>query len=259
MDLDTISLTRLGSAILCGMARISGLMLFAPFFSSEVMSPALKGGLCLALTALLLPAYQAQVRAMEHWNDWLTGIAGEFLIGLVLGLALQMLFEAANAAGQIGGVQIGFSLVNVLDPQTQVDTSVLSALYSLLVTLIFLRLNVHHWLLRGLAASFSYIPPGTGSLTHPLALNALRMANGIWLAAVQIAGPVLVATLLCDVGFGFLGKASPQLTFVSFGLPAKYLAGMLTMAGAIGMWPDYFERYFRDAIVWGEQLLHLVG
>lgn len=259
MDLDNISLTRLGAATICGVARISGLMLFAPFFNSDVIAPALKAGLCLALTALLLPVYQAQVAAMEHWNDWLTGITGEFLIGLLLGLALQMLFEAVNAAGQISGVQIGFSLVNVLDPQTQVDTSVLSALYSLLVTLIFLRLNVHHWLLRGLAASFSYIPPGMASLPRPLTVQALHLVNGIWLAAVQIAGPVLVATLLCDVAFGFLGKASPQLTFVAFGLPAKYLAGMLTLAGAIGIWPDYFERHFRAAIGWGEQLLHLAS
>src|SRR3982751_533537 len=115
MEIDNISLSRLGAALICGIARISGLMLFAPFFNSDAIGPALKGGLCLALTALLFPIYQAQVAAMDHWSQWLTGMGGEFLIGLLLGLAVQLLFEAANAAGQISGVQIGFSLVNVLD------------------------------------------------------------------------------------------------------------------------------------------------
>ena len=58
-------------------------------------------------------------------------------------------------------MQAGFSLVSILDPQTQADSPVISTFIQLITLVIFLQLNVHHWLLRGLAASFAYLPPGS--------------------------------------------------------------------------------------------------
>jgi flagellar biosynthesis protein FliR len=189
---------------------------------------------------------------------WVAMAGGEVVIGLLLGLTLQFVFEAAEFAGQIAGMQTGFSLVNILDPQTQVDTPVLSVFQQLIATLIFLRLNVHHWLLRGLAASFSYLPPGGGGgMNLDLGSTLLRVAAGIWLAGVQIAGPVLLATLLCDVALGFVGKASSQLPVMLFGLSIKSMLGLLVVAGTLGLWPGIFEQRFAAAIAISERLLHL--
>ena len=92
---------------------------------------------------------------------WVEVVSAEVVTGLLLGLAVQFVMEGAQMAGHIMGVQAGYSLVTLLDPQTQADTPVLATFQQLLAVLIFLQLNVHHWLLRGLAASFAYLPPGT--------------------------------------------------------------------------------------------------
>ncbi len=75
-----------------------------------------------------------------------------------MGLAVQFVFEAAQFAGQVMGMQVGFGLVNILDPNTQVDTPVLAVFSQTIAMLIFLRLGVHHWLMRALAQSFAICP-----------------------------------------------------------------------------------------------------
>ena len=85
-------------------------------------------------------------------------------------------------------MQAGYSLVTLLDPQTQADTPVMGTLNQIIALVIFLQLNVHHWLLRGLAASFSYRAAGSRALAPgEWARSVLQAAGGIWLAAVQIA------------------------------------------------------------------------
>jgi len=66
-------------------------------------------------------------------------------------------FEAGQMAGQILGIQMGFSLVQLLDPQTLVDTTVDGVVPAMFALLVFLQLDVHHWLLRGIVRSFAYL------------------------------------------------------------------------------------------------------
>ena len=115
------------------------------------------------------------------------------------------------------GMQVGFGLVNILDPSTQVDTPVLAVFSQTVAMLIFLQLGVHRWLIAGtgqqlrLSSGREAWPPAavTAALLHA--------AGGIWLAGVQIAAPALVATLVTDMVLGFLGKASPQLPVMFLG------------------------------------------
>ncbi len=125
--------------------------------------------------------------------------------------------------------------------------------------LIFLQLDVHHWLLRALAASFIYLPAGAAMAGGELTRQLLHAAGGIWLAGVQIAAPALLATLLADLVLGFLGKASPQLPVLFLGLSVKSMVGLTVLALSLKYWPGLFERYFGNAIHWAERLMHLAG
>ena len=237
--------------------RISGLFVFAPFFGSDAIAPRIKIGLVLAITVLLYPV--CGPRGLElSTSGILRVVVGELLVGLLIGLSVQLVFEAAQYAGQLMGVQVGFSLVNILDPNTQVDTPVLSLFSQTLVMLIFLRFGMHRCLLRAIAASFAYLPPGATTLSGDVAHELLLAAGGIWLTGVQIAAPLLITTMLTDLLLGFLGKASPQLPVLFLGLSVKSLAGLTVLAAALKYWPGIFEQQFAHAARSGEHMLHLV-
>src|SRR5579872_5115450 len=208
--METLHLETIVAAAMFAGVRIGGLMLFAPFLSSGSIPVQVKAGLTVALTALLYPVYGA-VQLETSALAWVQILSGEVVVGLMLGLTLQFILEAAQMAGQILGVQAGFSLVSILDPQTQADTPVISTFLQLITLVIFLQLNVHHWLLRGLAASFAYLPPGSVALSLGVSASLLRAAGAIWLVGLQIAAPVVVATMVIDVTLGFLAKSSPQI------------------------------------------------
>jgi len=245
----------LAAAVFTG-ARVSGLMVFCPFLGSDAVPVPVKAGLVLLLTVLLHPMHGPAGLALGSWQ-WAQVAIGEVVVGLLLGLVANFLFESAMLAGQILGVQIGYSLANVFDPQTQADTPVLSEFHRMAALLIFLQLDVHHWLLRSMVRSFAYLPPGGASLTAAVASGLLHAAGGIFLAGVQIAAPSLVATLVADVALGFLGKASPQLPVLFIGLAVKNLLGLAVLMAAMAYWPRMFNQQFARLIHVSEQLLHL--
>ena len=236
--------------------RIGMLMVFAPFFGSLGIPMRVKAGLTVALTALLYPVYAPRAFDLTRL-DWCRVMAGEVIVGLILGLTLTFVVEGAELAGQIMGFQLGYSLVNVIDPQTQVDTPVLSIFHQGVVLLLFLQLGVHHWLLRGLAKSFEYLPPGVASATPAATGELLHAAGAMLTIAVQIAAPALSATLLADIVLGLIGKASPRLPVLFTGLSIKALVGFLVLAGSLRYWPVLMERYFTRALATTEHLLHL--
>lgn len=251
-----IPLLTIISGLLTVGVRLSGLMLFAPFFGSVVIPTRIKAMLVLALTLLLFPVVGHSLAApsLGHWPML---VFTEFLIGAGMGIATNLIFEAAQLGGQVLGIQMGFSLVNILDPQTQVDTTVIPLFYQSIIMLLFLRMDVEYWLLRAVGNSYIYLPPGTGHINGIFTLAILRTAGDIFGLGVQIAAPVLAATLAADIVLGLLGKASPQMPLMLLGPAVKTLLGMVVLIATLKYWPDLFRRLFLDALTNGDRLLHL--
>jgi flagellar biosynthesis protein FliR len=251
-----ISLTNIiGSMLVVGL-RVSGLMLFAPFFASAIIPVRIKIVLVLAITAVLYPVYGPRIAAFAP-SQWPMLVASEMLVGISIGLATNAVFEAAQIAGQILSVQMGYSLVNILDPNTQVESTVVAMLHQSMAMLIFLALGVHHWVLRAIAHSFDYLPPGTATLNPLLAKALLHEGTIVLQLGVQIAAPVLTATLLVDLILGLLGKASPQMPLMLLGPAIKSTLGVFLFTATIGFWPHLMEKYFSESLAYAEQLMHV--
>jgi flagellar biosynthetic protein FliR len=236
--------------------RIGGLMVFAPFTGSDSISVPVKAVLTLLLTALIYPVSGISGINLDAIG-WARLVAGEAVIGLALGLLLQFAFEAAQFAGQIFGVQTGFSLITLLDPQTEADSPSLVVFCRLVALACFLELNVHHWVLRGVTASFFYLPPGGLGSLRWLSAGVLEAAGGLWLAGLQMAAPVIAVTVVTDIALGFIGKVAPQLPATLAGLPVKNVMGLGVMSMAAQAWPGFFEHQFAAAISNAEKMLRL--
>jgi flagellar biosynthetic protein FliR len=236
--------------------RLTGLMLFAPFFGSVVIPARIKAGLVLAFTLLLFPAVGKNI-GVYSLIDWPVMVFTEFLIGVGMGIATNIVFEAAALAGQVLGIQMGFSLVNILDPQTQVDTTVIPLFYQTMVMLLFLRLDVFYWLLRAIGNSFLYLPPGPTHLSGLFTQSILTTGGEMFGLGVQIAAPVLSATLVTDILLGLLGKASPTMPLIMLGPAIKSMLGIAILIATLKYWPDLFRHLFENSLAEGDQILHL--
>lgn len=236
--------------------RVAGVMTFSPFFGSSAYPTRVKAAFTLVLTALLYPVCPVPTLTLAA-GDWARVVLSESVLSLAMGLCLQFIFEAVQVAGQVAGFQLSFSLVNIIDPTTNVDTPVLATFHQLAVLLFFLQLNVHHWIIRGIVKSFEYLPVGSVVISSLVLKELFRDAGAMWLVGVQIAAPLLFATVLIDVTVGFLSKASPQLPAILLSIPLKSLVGYIVLTIAVRLWPALFERQFTLALGWSERLLRL--
>ena len=241
-------------AFLAITVRLSGMMLFAPFFGSQVIPPRVKVGLVVAATVLFYPALSP---ALVHIDlrSWPSLVFGELLIGAAVGIATNLVFDAVQMAGQVLSTQMGYSLINILDPQTQVESTVMALFHQTIAMLIFLRLDVHLWLLRAVGRSFLILPPGSAHISAAFTMTAVRAAGEVFTLGVQIAAPVLSATFLTDVVLGLLGKASPQAPLMMLGPPIKTLLGLSILFVALKYWPAMLDRFFLNSMELSNHLL----
>lgn len=238
--------------------RLTGLMLFAPFFGSVVIPMRVKAILVLALTFLLYSSVGQSIDPRIVTN-WPMVALTEFLLGVGMGIATNVVFEAVQLSGQVLGVQMGYSLVNILDPQSQVETTVMATFYQCIVMLLFLRMDVHYWLLRAVGNSFYNLPPGKAQLGNLFTVATISSVGEVFSLGVQIAAPVLSATLAADIILGLLGKASPQMPLMLLGPAVKSLLGLTVLIVTLKYWPDIFRGLFLASIAGGERIFHLAG
>ena len=237
-------------------ARVSGLLVVSPFFGSAAVPARIKAGLAFLFTLFMVPLVSAPPVALAA-PALAVLLLSEFIVGFLLGFTLQLIFEAGQIAGQVCGVQMGYALASVINPDSQADSAVLATFYELILLLLFIQLGVPHWLLRGLARSFDYLPPGHFSFGWPALHALLEFAAGMFVAGLQIAAPVLVASLFADVALGFIGKASPQLPVLFVGISLKNLLGLALLCGAVAFWPRFFDARFGRALDASERILRL--
>src|SRR5208337_3727705 len=249
------------SNFLCAMTlalvRVSGMVAFAPFFSSTALPMRAKAVFVGAVAFLLAPLVATLPNAQITLG--FSSLLGELAVGLVYGLTLALLNEMMLFAGQIMGVQFSFSLVNLMDPASSIQTPLMGELFQLMGTLVLIGAGLDRILLASMVRSFRAAPLGAFAVAPATTLAIVRAAGGIFLAAVELAAPVLAATLLVEVAVALLGKLSPQLPVMSLTVPLKTLTGFVILIGSLALWPRFIEARFAGLLNMAEQLISLPG
>lgn len=249
--------TRFLSAMVLTLVRVSGIFVFAPFFSSSSIPVRVKAVMAGAITFLLGPLVAALPGA--HVAIGTAAILGELAVGLVFGMMLSLLNEMLLFAGQIMGVQFSFSAVNLLDPTSPIQTPLMGDLLQLMGTLVVLAAGLDRILLASLVRSFRAVPLGGYAFTPVTAAAMIAAASGIFLAAVELAAPVLAATMLVEIAVALLSKLSPQLPVMAFTVPLKTLVGFAVLIGSLALWPRFIEARFSGLLDMAERLLNAAG
>jgi flagellar biosynthetic protein FliR len=224
------------------MVRLSGLMVFAPLFSSVAIAPRIKAGFVIALTVLLAPVVEVLPHA--HVELDMAGILGELAVGLTFGLALSLINEALIFAGQMLGLEFSFSLVNLLDPNSNIQTPVLGQLLSWLGLLVLIGAGLDRSLLAAVMRSFAVVPVGQAAMHAATGAALTAMASGIFLAGLQLSAPVIAAALTVEIVVALIGRMSPQLPAMVVSIPLKTLVSYGVLVGSLAVWPGWIERHF---------------
>ncbi len=224
------------------LARVGGLMVFAPFLGSFAVSRRIRVLLSLAVCISVFPILQDYVPDIPADKlAYVLAVSKELLVGLVLGLVGQLLLASLQVGGTMMGFQMGFSLVNVIDPQTQVEVSVLSVLHNLAGLLLFILLNGHHMYLEVLADSYRVVPVFTAGISEGLMLEIGRLAGGVFTLGLQLAAPIVAVGITVDILLGVVGRSAPQIHILIAGLPLKVLVGFFMVTSGAGVLLPYMR------------------
>jgi flagellar biosynthesis protein FliR len=222
--------------------RVSGIMLFAPFFNSQSIPLQIRAAFALVTAVVLAPSLPLTAIPSEFGLSNLTGlVAGEILSGVLLGLAASCIFAGFQFAGQIISFQLGFSLINTIDPQTNVEAPVFSFIQNYIGLLFFLLINGHHWFLLAINQSFGALPVGGAHIQKPVIEWLLYLCSQMFVIAVRIAGPIIAVTIITDVVLGIIGRAAPQIHIIIVGMPLKVLVGFACLSLSFYFLPRYLE------------------
>jgi flagellar biosynthetic protein FliR len=233
------------------LVRITALMTTAPFWSSRTIPAQIRVFLSMLLSLILLPIISAEINidALGVLSYFLL-VAGETLIGVVLGIVATLLFHSVQVAGQIVDTQMGFGMVNVIDPQSGAQVPLVGNFYYLIAMILFLFMDGHHYLLQAIMNSFLWVPLGKGAFTQSIWWDLGGLFTQILAFSLRLALPVAGVLFILDLALGIIARSVPQMNVFILGIPGKILAGILVIVGILPMFAQLlhilFEEIFRN-------------
>ena len=215
------------------LARISPLFVLAPIFSSRMMPARAKGVAAVALAIGMAPIAMADRKVPTEMFALAELAVKELLIGLAFAFAVAVVFAAVSIAGSFLDTLVGFSFGSLVDPITGTQSPILSQMYGLVGLMIFIAIGGDGWMIQGLAKTYDLVPllafPSTGALVG----GANAAFIGIFVSALQIAAPVLIAVTITDAAFGIVSRVAPQMNVFAVGLPAKIIVALLILGASL--------------------------
>ncbi|MFD0671723.1 flagellar biosynthetic protein FliR [Cohnella sp. GCM10027633] len=216
-------------AFLLVLCRISAFFVVAPIFSSRTFPRTIKVGLAFFVSVMvfLTIGYDTSIVAD---GSYVLAIMREVFAGLLIGYVAYLFFTIVQTAGGLMDLQMGFGIANIVDPFTGASAPMLGNLKYMLMMLVFLSINGHHYLLTAIMNSYEWLPLDNklfetyygGNITEFLT----RTFADTFLLALQISAPIVVTMFLTDFGLALLARTAPQYNVFVIGVPIKILVGL---------------------------------
>lgn len=210
--------------------RMTGLFVISPVFGRRNIPVYFKIGFSLMLSMIMINTLPAV--NLDYYNNiyaFTALVFKEFIVGTTLGYVSYLVFSAIYMAGQIIDMQIGFGMVNVLDPISNIQVPITSNFYYIACMMVFLDFNGHHALIKSLFDSYGLVPIGTAAFSTSLMNDIIRVFGNIFIIGFKISAPFIAAILITDITLGVISKTVPQLNFFVVGLPLKVILGLIVM------------------------------
>lgn len=259
MDLLTLLTTHYDLYFLL-FARCAGLFSVAPVLGSRYVPTQLRIALAAALAFFLLPTTSVPAAGLpQQLPTYFIAVTGETLVGLAIGWVATLIFAAAQLGGELLDMQMGFGMVNVIDPQYGTQVPLVGNFQYMLAALVFLTINGHHLLIQALVASTKLIPIAGAGFTPNLTWFVVDGVQGLFVTAIKIVAPAIGALFLTNVALGLISRTMPQMNVFIVGMPLQLAVGALAMVVAMPLYMAMLQTAFSGLSETLTSLLRLLG
>lgn len=231
------------------LARVGGMVITAPVFSSQLIPKQLRIVLAAALALVIWPTQlNSHVALPGNWAAFAATLGGELVIGLLLGLSVAILLAGVQVAGQVISQMSGLSLADVFNPGVDGEMPLVANLLYMVALAIFVAIGGQRLLISALLETYVAVPVGQAILPGSLGTLIPNLLSESFSLAVRGAAPAMIALLLSSVVLGLVSRTLPQLNILSLGLGLNALVMLGVVGVSIGAIAWLFQEQLEPAL-----------
>lgn len=225
--------------------RVGAIIMSIPVFDSKSVPLFFKVALAFTTSIVLFPMLNLEpLPVLTNFFVMGISVAGEILLGLVIGFSVKLIFAGIQLAGQLAGYQMGMALANVMDPSASQQVPLLAQFTNLIGLLIFIAINAHHWFIKALTHSFQMVPPLNVSFNGSLTEHLIKMSGNMFVIGIQVGAPVIAVLLITSVAFGLIARTVPQMNVFIVAMPLKIGIGLLFLGLSLPYFSAFLQKIF---------------
>lgn len=228
--------------------RISAFMMVMPVISGAIVPKHVRLILAMTLTILIAPVLSEKMTVELLSLAGLILLTQEVMVGVAMGFAVQIIFDAIALGGQVISMSMGLGFAVFLDRARGVNVPVLGQLFLMFGVLVFLSLDGHLAMIQLIAESFQLLPISSGGLSTEAVSGLLRWSSQVFVVAMKIALPAVTGLLVVNLAFGVTSRAAPTLNLFAVGFPVAMLLGFVVIFLSVGSLVDNVSRFVEAAL-----------
>lgn len=219
--------------------RVTSFVFICPFFGGRQTPNLVKIGFGMLLSILLYGAVPFNPPDYNTIIGYTVIVLKEVMVGFLIGYAVQLCELIAAFAGTVVDMQIGLSMVNIFDPNTNEQVTITGSLYSQVLTMMLILSGMYQYILRALVDTFTLIPINGAVIRSDRMLEAILAFLADYIViGFRICLPIFIITFITNVILGVLAKVSPQMNMFAVGIQIKIVVGLLIMFITVSMLND---------------------
>jgi flagellar biosynthetic protein FliR len=227
---------------------ITAFIFFATFFSLRNVPQKVKLGFSLFFSIILFQTIPVTTIDYQDTIGYAAIVVSEALVGVIIGFFTNISYYILAFSGQMMDMEIGFSMVNELDPASNIRTTITSNFYSYLILLMMMVTNLHHYLIIALVDTFKIIPVGAADIKPSMYLLMLQFMKDYFIIGFRIVLPVFAAALILNSILAILAKVAPQMNMFVIGMQLKVIVGLIVLFILTGLTPSVSDFIFEEMI-----------
>lgn len=233
-------------AFILVLLRVSSIVVTIPVISDKSVPVRFKAALSILITLIIFPIILPKIPQTVNYHVLVLmyRMAGEVIIGLIIGFAARMILAGVQMAGDMIGFQMGLSIANIIDPMTSEQVSIITELQYLIAMLVFLAVDAHHIFFSAIIQSYSILNPLSFHFSGSLIQFILNLSKEMFVIAVKLAAPIMAVMLFTNMGLGIVARTVPQINVFIVGMPLQIAIGLIFLGLTAPMFVKLTSGFF---------------